>query len=250
MVEADRTLAARHRQILRRSLSVSIILECAVVAVALVWPLLYPAQLAAKRYVFIPIPPYGPPRSLQASHAATSQPRDRGVRIITPTTLLLHSPTSPVHRDQTIAVDTFGAVSGIGPSVGAADIGGPEGLISLGDTRPPTAPPLHPAQPERSAAPPIVRRSEGVQAALLIRRVEPAYPPLGRQLRIQGTVQIRAIISREGSIDSLHALSGHPLLVTAALDAVRQWRYRPTLLGTEPVEVETYITVIFKLGDN
>jgi protein TonB len=61
-------------------------------------------------------------------------------------------------------------------------------------------------------------------------------------------VQLHAVIARNGSIESLEALSGHPLLVKAALDAVRQWRYRPTLLSGEPVEVETYITVHFVLG--
>jgi protein TonB len=85
---------------------------------------------------------------------------------------------------------------------------------------------------------------------MLIHRVEPLYPPVARQTRIQGTVQLHAVIARDGSIASLEALSGHPLLIRAALDAVRQWRYRATLLGSEPVEVETYITVIFKLGDN
>jgi protein TonB len=93
-----------------------------------------------------------------------------------------------------------------------------------------------------------VRRSEGIQAGLLIRRVEPDYPALARQTHLQGTVQLHAVIGRDGSIDSLEVLSGHPLLVKAALDAVRQWRYRPTLLGGEPVAVETYITVHFVLG--
>jgi protein TonB len=93
-----------------------------------------------------------------------------------------------------------------------------------------------------------VRRSEGVQAGLLIHRVEPDYPALARQTHLQGTVQLHAVIARNGSIESLEALSGHPLLVKAALDAVRQWRYRPTLLSGEPVEVETYITVHFVLG--
>lgn len=81
----------------------------------------------------------------------------------------------------------------------------------------------------------------------LIHRVQPEYPQLARQARIQGTVVLRAIISREGRIENLQVLSGHPLLVPAALDAVRQWRYRPYSLNDEPVEVETQITVNFTL---
>jgi periplasmic protein TonB len=82
----------------------------------------------------------------------------------------------------------------------------------------------------------------------LIHRVQPDYPPLARQARIQGTVVLRAIISREGRIENLQLVSGHPMLVQAAIDAVRQWRYRPYVLNDQPVEVETQITVNFTLA--
>ena len=82
----------------------------------------------------------------------------------------------------------------------------------------------------------------------LIHRVQPEYPQLARQARIQGTVVLRAVISREGRIENLQVLSGHPLLVPAAMDAVRQWRYRPYFLNDLPVEVETQITVNFTLA--
>jgi protein TonB len=84
----------------------------------------------------------------------------------------------------------------------------------------------------------------------LIYRVQPAYPELARQVRIQGTVQLHAIISKTGTIEHLAAVSGHPMLIPAALNAVRQWRYRPYLLNGEPVEVETEITVNFILAGN
>jgi protein TonB len=100
-----------------------------------------------------------------------------------------------------------------------------------------------PAQQEKRA----VRLSEGLVAAQLTYRVEPRYPPLAIQIHLQGSVQLHAIISREGRITSLEVLSGHALFVQAALDAVRQWRYRPTMLDGEPVEVETTISVIFRL---
>jgi TonB family protein len=90
-----------------------------------------------------------------------------------------------------------------------------------------------------------VKISEGVEQAQLVSRIEPRYPILAIQTKTQGPVRLRAIISRDGRITSLEVISGHPLLVQAALDAVGQWRYRPTLLTGEPVEVETFITVFF-----
>ena len=82
----------------------------------------------------------------------------------------------------------------------------------------------------------------------LVYRVQPTYPPIARQARIQGPVQLRAIISKSGTIERLTVESGHPMLSGAAIEAVRQWRYRPYLLNDEPVEIETEITVNFVLS--
>ena len=92
--------------------------------------------------------------------------------------------------------------------------------------------------------PPISHWMEGN----LIHRLQPAYPPLAVQTRTQGQVVLRAVITREGTIENLQVVSGHPLLVRAALEAVRQWRYRPYVLNGEPVEVETQVTVNFVLS--
>ena len=86
-------------------------------------------------------------------------------------------------------------------------------------------------------------------AAKIIKRVQPVYPPLARQTRIQGTVRLHVIIAKDGTIKQLEIMSGHPLLQQAALDAVRQWRYQPTLLNGDPVEVDTTIDVIFALNE-
>jgi protein TonB len=91
-------------------------------------------------------------------------------------------------------------------------------------------------------------RVSQVMEGNLIHRVQPEYPSLARQARIQGQVSLSAIISRDGWIENLQAVNGHPLLVQAAIDAVRQWRYRPYMLNGEPVEVETQITVNFTLA--
>ena len=87
-----------------------------------------------------------------------------------------------------------------------------------------------------------------MEAAKLISQIQPVYPPLAIQARIQGNVVLHAIIAKEGGVSELQVLSGHPLLVNAALAAVRQWRYSPTLLNGQAVEVETTITVSFVLA--
>jgi len=107
--------------------------------------------------------------------------------------------------------------------------------------------PPHVAPPEAPPEKHPVKISEGVLQAQLISRIDPRYPDFARLTRIDGTVCLHAMISRDGRIESLEVVSGHPLLVKAALDAVRQWRYRPTILNGEPVEVETSITVVFQL---
>ena len=84
----------------------------------------------------------------------------------------------------------------------------------------------------------------------LVHKVLPVYPPLARSARIQGQVVLQALISKQGVIENLKVLSGHPMLVSAAQEAVRQWRYRPYVLNNEPVGVETQITVNFSLAGN
>jgi protein TonB len=87
-----------------------------------------------------------------------------------------------------------------------------------------------------------------VQQANLIRQVRPQYPPLAKAARVQGTVKFEAVIAKDGSIQNLKVVSGPPLLVNAALEAVKQWQYKPTLLNGEPVEVITTIDVNFTLS--
>jgi TonB family protein len=104
-----------------------------------------------------------------------------------------------------------------------------------------------PADSRAGGAPSRVRVGGGVQNWTLISQVAPVYPPLAKQARIQGEVVLEAVISREGDVTNLRVVSGHPLLVDAALTAARQWKYRPTLLNGQPVEVVSQITVPFKL---
>lgn len=116
-----------------------------------------------------------------------------------------------------------------------------------GDNPLPAAKPPAPAAPEVKTTPRI-RQGGTVQQAMLISQAKPIYPPLAIQAHIQGDVILHAIIDREGRVSELQVINGHPLLMQSALAAVRQWRYRPTLLNGDPVEVDTTITVSFRMG--
>jgi periplasmic protein TonB len=104
-----------------------------------------------------------------------------------------------------------------------------------------------PAPPPKVAAPQKVRVSQGVLDGQKTHDVQPTYPQMARIAHIQGDVVLQATISKGGSIENLRAVSGHPILIQAALDAVRQWKYKPYVLNGEPVEVETQITVKFHM---
>jgi periplasmic protein TonB len=133
-----------------------------------------------------------------------------------------------------------GVVGGIpGGSVG----GGLGGIIG-GAIAPPPPPP--PPKPKAPAAP--IRVGGNVQQANLIKQPKPVYPPLAKAARVQGTVKFQATISKDGTIQNLQLLSGPPLLVQAAMQAVQQWQYKPTLLNGDPVEVITTIDVNFTLS--
>ncbi|HEY2646708.1 MAG TPA: TonB family protein [Candidatus Acidoferrales bacterium] len=102
--------------------------------------------------------------------------------------------------------------------------------------------------PPKAATPSRIKQGGQVTAASILTQTKPVYPALARQARIQGNVILHAIIDKDGKVAQLEVVSGHPLLVQAALDAVKQWRYKPTQLNGDPVEVDTQITVTFTMG--
>src|SRR5262249_48631815 len=104
---------------------------------------------------------------------------------------------------------------------------------------------VQPSTPKPAGRP--VRQSASMQAALLTKKVQPVYPSLARQSHISGTVKMHAIIGKDGTVRVLDVLSGHPLLTKAAVDAVKQWLYKPTVLNGHGVEVDTTIDVLFSL---
>jgi protein TonB len=118
------------------------------------------------------------------------------------------------------------------------------GTAAVGETAVPVGPPPPPPPPVNAKP---ARIGGDVQAAKLLYQVKPVYPALAKITRTQGVVVLDALISKEGSIESLRVISGHPLLTSAAMDAVKQWKYLPTMLDREPVEVVTTVTVTFTL---
>jgi protein TonB len=133
-----------------------------------------------------------------------------------------------------------GVIGGVPGGLPGGQMGGVIGGIISATSRLSVVPKLE--TPKR------VRISQGVTSGLLIHKVEPAYPPIAKTARIQGQVVLNAIISGAGDIENITLISGHPTLVPAAIEAVRQWHYHPYLLNGEPVEVETTITVNFLLS--
>jgi periplasmic protein TonB len=228
----------------RKALPVGYILEAALVGALMLFPLIYTEGLP--RRVFEGVIPMPPPPAAPAPAARVRQERHvtaeeiLNSHLVIPRTIkqVVDTPEPP---DVASAMNTFGVPGGA--SDGVPD-GIPQGIWSTGNLPPP--PPLAATRPRRRTPLPVGGQ---VQAAKLIFGPVPEYPPLARAARIQGIVHLQAVISADGTIQHLTLIAGHPLLVDAAMQAVARWRYRPTLLNGEPVEVVTDIVVNFTLAD-
>jgi len=231
IVDGDNGARVRARLLRGKALVVSIALEAAAVAAMLLWPLVTPAVLPPQIMV-TPLPPF---RGLAKPHVARPKAnRDPVPRERTFTPHSYQPPRIPDHVDTT--------PDAVPPQIDQRP-GDPEGKGPLGwDVGEGREGGANIVLPPSSAPRKI---SKGVMDAMLIHRVQPEYPPAARVICLSGTVNLRAIIGTDGSVRDLQPLSGNALLVNAALAAVRQWRYQPTRLSDEPVEVETYITVNF-----
>jgi protein TonB len=229
----------------RWTMVLSLVLQCAILFVLILIPLIYtealPKTMLTTLLVAPPPPPPPPPppvaaavvkmkpvvRLMQAGKLVAPKAIPKEVKIIK-------------EEEMPPDVGMVGVTGGVPGGVPGGQAGGVIGGVIGGVVG--NVPPPPKATPQR------IRQGGNVQQAKLINRVQPTYPPLARQARIQGTVRLHAIIAKDGTVQQLEVLSGHPLLVQAALDAVRQWRYQPTLLNGEPVEVDTTIDVIFSLN--
>ena len=223
---------------------VSTVAQVGILGILILIPLIYtealPKQLLTT-FLVAPPPPAPPPPP-----AAPVQ------RIVKPITRIIQAGKmmAPTVIPKKVAmikeeelppdVGAVGVVGGVPGGIPGGQAGGVLGGIIGGTGNAPPPPP--------KAAPQRIRIGGQVQAGRLIRRVEPSYPPIAKQAHISGTVILHAIIAKDGTVQELQLISGPPLLVRNAMDAIRQWRYQPYLLNGEPVEVETTISVIFTLG--
>jgi periplasmic protein TonB len=230
--------AGRIRTRSRRYAVGSFILEAVLAAVIILVPYLYPAALP-QRYLTVPLlsPPRAAAQAMAEQHPAASATRPRLV------TIDLTAPTHiPTKITQVVDPMPSGDVAGSMPGPDQGN-GVPKALF--GDAPPPPAREVHPPKP---AGP--FRISEGVASGQLIVPIQPVYPRIAVEAHIEGTVVVEATISTEGRIENLRVVSGPAMLVNAAVQAIQAARYRPYLLNGSPVEVETTISVVFRLDGN
>lgn len=217
--------------------------ELLAVTALMLLPLLYTQALPIVQAVAVRLPaPPLPPAPAPERPASTVRPRQETPRIFTGVEAPRRIPDRVAMLiDQPAAPMPPGASPGVPGGIGEAM---PPALAI-----PIPAPPKPVAESKAPAAPrkPLVVGGN-VQEAKLLKRVIPAYPALARAARISGTVKLVGVIAADGTIQQLQVVSGHPLLVRAALEAVRQWVYRPTLLNGAPVEVIAPIDVVFTLA--
>ena len=243
MLENDPESRDRARNLRRRALFISVMLEALLLGAMLVWPLVTPAVLPGLFNV-TPTPPYpgggGAAEKPATPRAHPPKSGSRPVPCLFCARPVAAAPSRPFH-------DASASSSDSAPRIGEGGIDGPAGRGPWILGADPGGKPFEIGKPEPPEPKAPLHRSEGVMAAALIRKVQPQYPALARTIHLAGTVYLRAIIATDGSVRQLEVISGNPLLVPSALQAVRQWRYQPTRLNGEPVEVETFITVNFVL---
>ena len=218
---------------------ISMAFQVGFLAILILIPLIYTEALPKtlmSSILLAPPPPPPPPAAVQVIRKPIQHLMDAG-KLVTPKAI---PKDIKIIKEEAEPPDMGGMAGGVPGGVAGGSAGGVLGGVIGGAGNAPPPPPK--ANPKR------VTVGGNVQAARLVNRVQPLYPPLARQTRISGTVKLHAIIGKNGAVEQLQVVSGHPLLVQSALDAVRQWRYQPTLLNGDPVEVDTEIDVIFSLA--
>ncbi len=225
----------------------SFIVNCLVIVLMLAVPLMFTEELPrAQLLTFLVAPPPPPPPPPPA--AAEVQRVVHQIQTDMLNNGELRTPSKIPQKIQMIKEDEApppmpsngGVVGGVPGGIPGGQLGGVIGSVISATNS--AVPRFVPVVPQR------IRISQGVTKGLLIHREEPNYPPLARAARVQGEVVLSAVIDTNGQIQNLQLVSGHPMLVPAAISAVKQWRYKPYLLNGQPVEVETTITVIFTLS--
>ena len=232
------------------TVAVSFLGQCTLIGIGILIPLIFTdtlprAQLTSFLVAPPPPPPPPPPPAPAPPKIVKVIPRqfDAG-KLMAPKNI--PKEIANIREEELPPPTSSGVVGGV---PGGVPGGAPGGVIGgiIGSV-PTAAPPPPVKKEEKPATPQRIRVGGNVQAANLIRKLTPVYPSLAKQARIQGVVRFTAIIGKDGTIQNLQLVSGHPLLVEAARQAVSQWQYKPTLLNGEPVEVVTQIDVNFTLS--
>ena len=223
---------------------ISFAIQVAIVGVMVLIPLIFTEALPKTQlmtFLVAPPPPPPPPPPAAAPVKVVKQIQTDIVngQLRTPTKIPKKVEIIKEDEAPPPVMATTGVVGGVPGGVPGGSMGGVLGSIASAGSV---------AALPKVATPQRVRVSSGVQSGLLVRKVQPTYPPLARQARIQGTVVLQAQISKSGDIENLQLVSGHPMLAPAAIEAVKQWKYKPYLLNGEPVEVETTVQVNFSLA--
>jgi TonB family protein len=236
LVDGDAEQRTRERRVRRRALVISVALQSAVLATLILVPLFgKPARITLASV--IPLPPYGARHEARPVADRTESHNSRHRQNVCRFCL---SPTIPLH----IVMHDPIPEGQDGDDSPLISDGLPTGEIPLIDSR--NGPKGPPDKQNRVEKPTIVHRTR-LDPAMLVHRVEPVYPTFPRQLGRGGRVELRAIIATDGTIQSLQVVGGDPLFYQSALEAVRQWRYTPTVLNGLPVEIDTYISVIYTM---
>src|SRR5690348_4985583 len=221
----------------RASLPIAYMLEVMAIGVMVIVPLVHSEALPkTSRGDTTILPP--PPTSAPPAATPTVAVQKISMEVLEKEPAVIPK-RIPTFRPQPAAPSSGLGVVGSMPGMPVGQDGGINSLLGM-------APP--PPAAARAATPGRIKKGGQVEAANLIYGPKPDYPQLAKLARIQGTVRLEALIGTDGTIKALKVMSGHPLLVKAALEAVERWRYRPTLLNGQPVEVETAIDVNFALG--
>ncbi len=222
------------------SLLVQISTICVLILIPLVYTEALPNAQLKSMLVAPPPPPQAPPPPRDVKFATRATPHQLNPHILV-APIVIPKTVNPVQETAAPDISVFG-----GTPTSGNENGGVTSILSSGITTDVAPPAAATAKPKAANGP--MRVGGAVAEAKVIRKVQPIYPPLARSARIQGSVEFTAIIGKDGVIENLQLIHGHPLLVNAARDAVLQWRYRPTLLNGQPVEVLTTITVNFVLS--
>ena len=220
------------------TIALSLLMQVTAICVLASLPLVYTQRLPLAQLKDLVIAP-PPPQSSVTHQAVRTQTKSVSHVFVAPQLVTPARIPVGIHPVQEApAAPEIGSATNAQAAMGAAM----DGLSAIIHE----APPPQPVRELTSSGP--MRIGGKVAAANLIRSVQPVYPALAKSARVQGSVEFTAIISKEGNIENLTLVRGHPLLVNAARDAVLQWKYRPTLLNGQPVQVVTSITVNFMLS--